>query len=1076
MQEELNTYLVGENHCWANCQTGLEWYDYSFRSKVNIRQGTMHVNFRMNDRGRYFMGISEDWIYLTRDNDWGTYTDLGSAEVSLEQEVWLWLEIIANQKAIQVLLNNELILQIWDKDALLTGSIAFETLEDSKFYIDSVIVNGAPQPDPPDGYDWIRTGGPPGGLGYDIRIHQDKPDIVVVTDNPSGINKSYDGGKTWHQRNNGISVRTGSSNEEIPVFSVTMDPGNQDVIWCGTQNSRGIFKSTDCGESWTRMDQGITENEEISFRGFAIHPMNPNVVLAASEISTEYQGIEFNRTKGKIYKTVDGGLNWYPVWEGENLARVLLFDYLHPDTVFCSTGIFDREAFNSNPDTQVPGGVGILRSYDGGETWNQVNQGIDNLYTGYLEMHPEDPQILFAASGNHAYHDHSGKIYKTTNGGDSWKTVLNGSSFSVVTISKYNPSIVYAFNEEYCYRSQDGGENWTQYYKPEEGVWGPPGIKPGIPISAAVDPRDMNRVFVNNYNGGNFLTTNGGKTWSNSSNGYTGADIRDLRVDPDRPFVVYAAGRTGVFKTVNGGKEWFGISNGPVWTELLSICTAGQQFNTIYGLPDGSLEILSSVDGGNQWEVVYKHDSINLKGSGFHTFSDIEGAPSDPHVIYAGMDHILNIGNFDPDGIPSYGMYRSTNSGKSWEQINNGLGSSSRIINTIAVHPDSSEVVYIGTYSDGIYKTTNGGNSWEAVNNGLASSDIRSIAIDPSDPNIVYAGSGNGYGIYKSIDGGTLWTECNYGFQLNCPSYLSSFGRGVEGMDLDGMGQTFISADYYNVSWTKILDIAIDPIQTDHIYAADFSSGIHFSPDGGKSWSTINSGVTLRVATCLDISSDGAVLYAGIKGNGVLRMTLKNLPPGIQRTIPDHADTVVIYQGDSLQFELLCFDLNNDTLSYQWNFDQRDLQTDYDATYILKTAGEVPGTYPLTAIVSDNDTSVIVNWIVEIRERESTSIEILEEMGSDEMITICPNPLIENVEIRYWLPFPAIVSMDLFDIPGRLVANLYQGTQMEGWNRLFWDGSSTRLGILPNGIYILKITYKGQEEIMVQERKLVISR
>ena len=66
---------------------------------------------------------------------------------------------------------------------------------------------------------------------------------VMNADHYTNAIFSDDGGKTWHQRNEGIDVRTGSSQEDIPIFSVTIDPGNPDIMWCGTQNSRGIFKS-----------------------------------------------------------------------------------------------------------------------------------------------------------------------------------------------------------------------------------------------------------------------------------------------------------------------------------------------------------------------------------------------------------------------------------------------------------------------------------------------------------------------------------------------------------------------------------------------------------------------------------------------------------------------------------------------------------------------------------------------------------------------------------------------------------------------------------------------------------------
>ena len=145
-----------------------------------------------------------------------------------------------------------------------------------------------------------------------------------------------------------------------------------------------------------KKDNGITEWNEITFRNFGVHPQNSDIVFAGAEITTGIMGPEFDKAKGKIYKTEDGGENWNCVWEGDSLARFVLFDPTNPDTLYASTGIFDRDAYN---DT----GEGVLKSTDGGETWQQINNGLDNLFAGFLEMHPEDSQTLFVAAGNNTH-------------------------------------------------------------------------------------------------------------------------------------------------------------------------------------------------------------------------------------------------------------------------------------------------------------------------------------------------------------------------------------------------------------------------------------------------------------------------------------------------------------------------------------------------------------------------------------------------------------------------------------------------------------------------------------------------
>ena len=133
---------------------------------------------------------------------------------------------------------------------------------------------------------WIRTGGPLGGLGYDIRMRQDDLDRMFVTDAFAGAFASTDGGQTWAPANEGITTRIGMSGDAIPIFCLTIDPNDPNIIWAGTDGVRGIYRSTDGGATWTKMDNGVVEAEGITFRGFGVEPGNSDVVYAAAEVSS----------------------------------------------------------------------------------------------------------------------------------------------------------------------------------------------------------------------------------------------------------------------------------------------------------------------------------------------------------------------------------------------------------------------------------------------------------------------------------------------------------------------------------------------------------------------------------------------------------------------------------------------------------------------------------------------------------------------------------------------------------------------------------------------------------------------
>ena len=876
-----NHVLSGSDHTWAEPIIKAN-KNYVLKMDIKPIEGNFHLNLRTAERRlsesemvftRYMVGIEENSIDLGKQIG-AEFYNLASSRTYLKPVSWHNLRIDLNDKLIQIYVDNDLKLEHEEStDPLLFGGFSFETFEDSLIYFDDVIVYGPPPPEELAGYNWIKTGGPSGGLGYDVRIHPLNPRIMFVTDNPSGVNKSLNGGKTWKQKNKGINTRTGASFDGIPNFSLTIDPGNPDIVWAGMQDANGVYKSIDGGETWGSKNKGISGVENVSIRNFGIHPSNSNIVFAGAEITTGELGIEFDKTKGKIFKTEDGGENWRCVWSGDNLARFVLFNYEQPNILYASTGIFDREAYNEK-------GVGILKSTDGGESWFAINTGIPdrkgNRFPGFLEMHPTDPDILYMASGNNA--KGIGGVFRTINGGENWEAMLTGDIFTVVTISPSNPDIIYAGSEGAFYRSDDGGDNWHTFRKPNLHTWGPPGIRPGFPISAVASPNDPMTIFVNNYGGGCFKSTDGGETWQDSSKGYTGAEIHDIAINKNNAAYVLAIGRSGPFKSNDYGVNWSGLAYAPIHeAEWNAVAIHLEHHNIVLISDEFQGSIYKSTDGGLGWECVFRHSKVTDGDPKTcrHGFFDIQFAPSDPAIVYAGMRKGRRAIDGDFPAMASYGMYKSLDGGENWHEINNGLDTQYLNIHCIAVHPDTSDIVYIGTWMDGVFKTTDGGETWKMMNNGLVSADVRSLAINPNNPSILYAGLGEGAGIFKSEDAGCTWHEINNGIDVVCPSSLLPAGKTLVGMSLTPLSNSKpIGQDYYSIPWTAVWDVVVDPKDSSIIYAADHHSGVYVTFDAGKNWSPINNGLSTKAVTEMDISEDGKRIYAGTSGEGVFFLNL----------------------------------------------------------------------------------------------------------------------------------------------------------------------------------------------------------
>jgi photosystem II stability/assembly factor-like uncharacterized protein len=691
---------------------------------------------------------------------------------------------------------------------------------------------------------WVRTGGPLGGLGYDVRMRPDNPNVMYVSDAWAGVHMSTDGGQTWFPSNEGITTRTGDSGDAIPVFSLTIDPNNYDILWIGTQFQRGIFKSIDGGHTWEKTDNGVTEREGITFRGFTVEPGNSDAVYAAAEISSwadgrpERQGREFDMTKGVVYKTTNGGNSWEAVWRGDNLARYVWIDPRDVNVIYISTGIFDREAANSNPEAGTPGGEGVIKSTDGGQTWEHVNNGLDNLYVGSLFMHPQNPDILLAGTGNNQYYKNSG-IYLTTDGGNNWQHTLKDDVIEAVEFSASNPDIAYAGSAESIYRSENGGKTWQQISGgAETNGWGSPGVRAGFPIDFQVDPRDPNHIFANEYGGGNFLSTDGGVNWVVASTGYTGAQVRAIAVDPEHPGRVVAAARSGIFVSYDGGGEWFGLNHSPARSmEWNAVGINPQDPDNIVASNNWNGEILYSFDGGNSWN--HTRTSIGENRMGWRA---IAFSPSNPDIVYAGSAGFYSAGVFDWKQ-PGKGIFVSLDGGENWEEINNEFTSNAHITD-LEVGETNPGVVYAAAGEVGILRTTDGGQTWEVIRQGLPNTFALSVALQPTNNEVVLAGFFRA-GLYRSEDDGGSWRSSSQGMPPEA----------------------------------NITSIVFDPTDPQVVYAADNQSGVYRSEDAGISWRAVSNGLRTRAVNALAISSDGQHIYAATEGEGVFRLDLNGQPP-----------------------------------------------------------------------------------------------------------------------------------------------------------------------------------------------------
>ncbi len=411
---------------------------------------------------------------------------------------------------------------------------------------------------------------------------------------------------------------------------------------------------------------------------------------------------------------------------------------------------------------------------------------------------------------------------------------MTGDIITSVEISESNPSIAYAGSSNAIYRSDNGSHSWEKVAGDNISGWGPTGVRAGFPIDMQVDPTQPDIIIINNYGGGNFLSENGGKTWVTASKGYTGAQVRDVAVDPNTPGRIFVAARSGIFNSINGGEDWIGLSLPPMQVLEWSAVAIDPGDNMhIIASHNWNRQLVQSFNGGVTWE--YTGFALENSKMGWRS---IAFSSSHTSIIYAGSGGYYTAGSFD-EAMPANGLVKSVDGGRSWQWVNSGIAADAHVA-AIAVDPLNSNIVYAATTNHGVLKSITGGTNWLSLNGGLpANNTALSVAVNPSDSKNILVGFQDG-AVYKSTDGGNNWN-------------FKASGLNPE---------------------ASISDIVFDPADTSIVYVSDHQSGVYRSKNSGDNWIAINNNLLMRDVNALAITKDGKHIYAATEGGGVFKLEL----------------------------------------------------------------------------------------------------------------------------------------------------------------------------------------------------------
>ncbi|HRF66768.1 MAG TPA: T9SS type A sorting domain-containing protein [Ignavibacteria bacterium] len=632
---------------------------------------------------------------------------------------------------------------------------------------------------------------------------------------------AFDNAVTWTSIGPTSGFYFSYSNISGRVTTVKYDPVNPSIIYIGAAFG-GVWKSTNGGNSFTP----ITDNElSMSSGSIVVDPSNTNIVYYGSGEAT-YSGASYYG-RG-IFKSTNGGSSWINITSGL------------PSLTYCSRLVI-RPGF-SNQLLAAMGTSGLYRSTDAGLTWVQLVSG-------------RCDDVIFAPNGTNAYIVGSGTGYRTsTDGGATFvqNATLTMSTRNHIAICKNTPSVLYCavhggstittykstnsglnFSQVASGHNFDGGQAWYDFYM-------------------HVNPFDPNYAYVGSID--IWRTTNGGTSFQNITNGYSGGSVHvdqhNMDFNPVNSNELMAVNDGGVWKSTDRGTTWINLNAGLTLTQFYRIAADPSNVNHVMGgtQDNGTQRTLGTVN----WTAAFGGDGGEVC---FH--------PQSSQFI---------LGETQNNGVQ-----RSQNGGNGWQSATSGLTGSGAWVGPIIAHPTTAGIFY--TARQQVFQSTNWGASWSAISGGT-SGTIREMAISRTDPSLLYATSSSL--IFKSTNSGVNFSNVTTGLpsrtitsvsihpdssQVAIVTY-SGFGAGKVYKTTNG-GTTWNNISG-NLPDSPVNDALIyyPGTSTSILYAA-MDVGVFFTSNFGASWVELADGLPNTVAMHLDYHQATNRLRIGTHGRGV---------------------------------------------------------------------------------------------------------------------------------------------------------------------------------------------------------------
>ncbi|NRB47412.1 MAG: hypothetical protein HRU41_07045 [Saprospiraceae bacterium] len=574
--------------------------------------------------------------------------------------------------------------------------------------------------------------------------------------------------------------------------------------------------------------QGFGQAPDLSAMEYrCVGPARGGRVTAVAGIAKQPSTFYMGTTGGGVWKTEDYGTSWFNISDGyfdSPSVGAIRVVQSNPDIIFVGTG---SDGLRSN----VISGKGLYKSEDAGHSWKHL--GLTQTgHIGAIEIHPENPQVVFVAAIGQAFQANEERgVFRTTDGGEHWEKVLylsDTTGFADLEFKPGNPNVIYATawraerkpwtiisggEENGIYRSVDGGHHWE---KIDHGL---PGLKGKIDLAVSPAQPDLLYALVeaDGTATGLYRSEDGGDSFEHVSNEhdllhrafyYTNVDA-----DPLNPNIVYVCGKR-YFKSIDGGQTWSKLK--PPHADSHDMWINPENPQLFIQANDGGANVTHN--GGKTWSTQFNQPTAELY--------QVEIDDQYPYWLYAGQQD-----NYTTIAVPSL------------PPRTHQLGSAGFIMDTggcetgpAVPKPGNPNIVYSnckGRFS--VYDKLTGqerqysvGGSYMYGHNpkdlSFRFQRVSPIHVSPHDPDVIYHTSQY---VHRSEDEGKNWqiispdlTACEADKQVISGSPISR----------DITGEEFYSTIYA---------IRESKIKEGVIWVGANDGPVHVTKDAGQTWKNV---------------------------------------------------------------------------------------------------------------------------------------------------------------------------------------------------------------------------------------------